>query len=295
MDVPERPEEIYGSFVTRDGLALSTSRMRTSAGKRGPVILIHGLNDHSRSMPYRRLGLFLAGEGFEVFAFDRRGSGRSEGQANHAASWELLREDLTRFVDLVEDQCGRLPALVGLSFGGLQALDFTLAAKESVPACVAMAPALDVSGTSSWLRMLLPLLARFRPELELNPGLDESALVRDAAVRSAYRQDPLWRVGTTPVLAMAALEAIERIHLEAPRIETPLLVIHGTADRVVPIQGTRAVFPRLGSKDKTFLEIPDAYHALPIDFEDDRIGLLITDWLKARLGRSSLTRGGPAE
>ncbi|MEO8499365.1 MAG: alpha/beta fold hydrolase [Vicinamibacteria bacterium] len=286
---PQAPvlEEIDGSFFSRDGLTLSTYRIHAPASGLGPVILIHGLNDHSRSMPYRRLGLFLAAQGFEVFAFDRRGSGRSGGRANYATNWEELRDDLTRFVDIVEDQCGRLPALIGLSFGGLQALDFALAAPESVHACVVMAPALDLSGTSVWLRRLLPLLARFFPNLSVDPGLDDRALVRESGVASAYRNDPLWRPRTTPALAVAAMATIERIHAEAAHVSTPVLAIHGTADRIVPIHGTRRVFPRLGSKDKAFVEMPDAFHALPIDFEDDRVAILIADWLKARSGASA--------
>ena len=277
-----RSEAVDGSFITRDGVTLSTYRIHVPANSRGPVVLIHGLGDHSRSMPYLRLGSFLAEQGFEVFAFDRRGSGRSGGRANYAASWEELRDDLTRFVDLVEDQCGRLPSLIGLSFGGLQALDFALASPESVDACVAMAPALDVSGTSPLLRRVLPILARFFPTLGVDPGLDDRALVRDPAVCHAYRDDPLWRARTTPALSVAAMEAIERVHARADHIKTPLLILHGTADRVVPIQGTKEAFPRFASKDKTFIEMPGAFHALPIDFEGDEVGVLIADWLKAR-------------
>jgi alpha-beta hydrolase superfamily lysophospholipase len=290
-------EAVDGSFIARDGLALSMYRIQAAAGRLGPVILIHGLGDHSRSMPYRRLGSFLADRGFEVFAFDRRGSGRSAGRPNYAASWEELREDLARFVDLVEDQCGRLPSLIGLSLGGLQALDFALAAPESVAACVAMAPALDISGTSPLLRRILPLLARFWPTLSVDPGLDDRALVRDPAVCHAYRDDPLWLARTTPALSVAAIEAIERIHARADHIDTPLLVLHGTADRVVPIQGTRDAFPRFASKDKSFVEMPGAYHALPIDFEGDEVGVLIADWLTTRCEArpARLTRRGVQE
>ena len=286
---PGRLDPVDGSFITRDGLSLSTYRIRGPENGLGPVILIHGLGDHSRSMPYRRLGLSLAAQGFEIFAFDRRGSGRSDGRANYATSWEELRDDLARFVDMVEDQCGRLPSLVGLSLGALQALDFALGAPESVRACVALAPALDLSGTSPWLRRLLPILTRIRPALQLDPGLDDRALARDPSVCRAYRDDPLWRPRTTPALAVAAIEAIERIHENAPAFKTPLLIIHGTADRVVPIQGTRIVFPRLGSADKVFIEMPGAFHALPIDFEGDEVGMLIADWL-----RDPARMGGPA-
>jgi alpha-beta hydrolase superfamily lysophospholipase len=296
---PTLIDPVDGSFVTRDGLTLSTCRLQVPANGLGPVILIHGLGDHSRSMPYRRLGSFLAAQGFEVFAFDRRGSGRSNGPANYAATWDDLRDDLARFVDIVEDQCGRLPSLVGLSLGGLQALDFALAAPESVKACVAMAPALDTSGTSPWIRRLVPVLARFWPSLSVDPGLDDSALVRDPAVCHAYRDDPLWRARTTPALSVAAMAAIERVHSLAGQIKAPLLILHGTADRVVPIGGTRAAFPRFGSPDKTLVEMPGAFHALPIDFAGDEVSGLISDWLKARAAVRptplGLTRRGPQE
>jgi alpha-beta hydrolase superfamily lysophospholipase len=275
-------EMAFGSFITSDGLTLATCRYHVPASRFEPVILIHGLGDHSRSLPYLRLGEFLAREGFEVFAFDRRGSGRSKGRPNHALAWEDLRDDLGRFVDIVEDQCGRLPSLVGLSFGGLQALDFALTSPESVHACVAMAPALDVSGTSPWLRRLLPLIARVFPNLSVDPGLDDRALTRDPVVCREYRDDPLWRAKTTPALGVLALEAIERVCAQAPRLQTPLLVLHGTADRVVPIQGTLRTFPAFGSREKTLVEMKGAFHALPIEPEGEEVCRRIADWLKAR-------------
>ena len=283
-------EPIPGSFVTRDGLTLSTYRLHVDQSVLEPVLLIHGLGDHSRSMPYLRLGNFLAARGFEVFAFDRRGSGRSDGLANYAASWDDLRDDLGRFVDIVEDQCGRLPSLVGLSFGGLQALDFALNAPDSLHSCVVMAPALDVSGTSRFLRRILPFVANWWPTLNVDPGLDDAALTRDKALCREYRTDPLWRKHTTPALAVAALDAIARVQQGAPRILTPLLVLHGTADRVVPIGGTRSAFPTFGSLDKSFIEVDGAFHALPIEPEGDRIAGQIADWLEARNGRAEAPR-----
>lgn len=277
-------EVIDGSFITKDGLTLSTWRLHVEESRVEPVILIHGLGDHSRSLPYLKLGRFLADHGFEVFAFDRRGSGRSAGRANYAETWEELRDDLARFIDLVEDRCGRLPALVGLSFGGLQALDFALASPESVHSCVVMAPALDASGTSPWLRRVLPWLAGWFPGLTVDPGLDDAALTRDPTVCREYRNDPLWQARTTPAFALLALHAIENVHARADHLRTPLLVLHGTADRVVPIAGSRTAFPRFGSADKTYREIPGAFHALPIEPEPDgeQVCVWIAEWLKAR-------------
>jgi|CXWL01.1.fsa_nt_gi alpha-beta hydrolase superfamily lysophospholipase len=273
---------VDGSIISRDGLVLSTWHMVVASTGLEPVILIHGLGDHSRSLPYLRLGSFLAKEGFDVYAFDRRGSGRSQGLDNYAPSFDDLRDDLSRFVDLVEDRTGRLPSLVGLSFGGLQALDFALASPESLHACVVMAPALDASGTSRFLRRLLPVLAHFFPTLALDPGLDDAALTRDPAVCREYRNDPLWRPRTTTTLATFVLDAIDRVSTQAGHLTTPLLVLHGTADRVVPIHGTREVFPRFGAADKTFVEMAGAFHALPIEPDGDEVAARISAWLKAR-------------
>ncbi len=285
-----------GTFRTSDGLTLSTWRLHGEDRGLQPVILIHGLADHSRSSPYLRLGRFLHERGFEVFAFDRRGSGRSAGLANYAERWEDLRDDLARFVDIVEDRCGRLPSLVGLSFGGLQILDFALAAPESVRSCVVMAPALDLSGTSPWFRKILPLLARWWPTLSVDPGLDDQALTRDPVVCRAYRNDPLWRPSTTPMLGLHVVEAIERVHARAEQLTTPLLVLHGTADRVVPIGGTRLAVPRFGSKDKTYREINGGYHALPIEPEPDgeQICGWIAEWLRTH-ATAGLTPVGTQE
>jgi alpha-beta hydrolase superfamily lysophospholipase len=276
-----------GTFISSDGLTLSTYRLQVEGPTSEPVILIHGLADHSRSLPYTRLGEFLAGRGIEVFAFDRRGSGLSHGRPNYAARWEDLREDLGRFVDLVEDQCGRLPALVGLSFGGLQALDFALHRPESLHSCVAIAPALDISATSPLLRRVIPVLAQWWPTLSVDPGLDDTALTRDPLLNRVYRNDPLWRARTTAALAVGAIEAIERVHRKAAQIATPLLVLHGTADRVVPIHGTRRVFEHFGSADKTYLEVPGAFHALPIEPEGDDLACHIADWLTKRAHAAS--------
>ena len=273
---------LAGSFITHDGLTLASYRARASGEPRSPVILIHGFGDHSRSLPYLRLARTLSMRGFEVFAYDRRGAGRSQGLESYTPSWDDLMQDLARFVDIAEDQCGRLPALLGLSFGALQALDFALRSPESVPACVALSPALDVTGTSPWLRRILPWLARWFPKMKVDPGLDDSALTRDQVLLGQYRADPLWQKKTTPALGAAAMGAVLRVQGHASEIKTPTLLFHGTADRVVPIQGTRSFFANLGSKDKTFVEVPGAFHALPIEPEGPEIAGQIADWLSLR-------------
>lgn len=271
-----------GHFVARDGLRLDCYR-RDAESPVAPVVILHGLDDHSRSSPYVALGDVLVSRGLSVFAFDRRGSGRSEGPRNYAETFDDLRDDLCRFVDLVEDQTGQLPYLAGLSFGGMQSLDFALQRPESVRGVVALAPALDVSGTSSILRALLPLLAALVPKISVKNGLDLDGTVKDPVVRQAYVSDPLWNRKTTPALGAAALGAIAELHERAATFQVPLLTFHGTADRIVPIQGTRDFMTRVGSKDRTYVEVEGAFHALPIEPEGQSIADQSADWILNRV------------
>lgn len=249
-------------------------------------MLLHGLDDHSRSLPYEILGDGLLDRGFEVFTFDRRGSGASEGTPKFANRWEDLRDDLSRFVDLVEDQTSRLPFLLGLSFGGLQALDFGLHKPDSALGVVGLAPALDVSGTPAWLRALLPVIAAVAPRISLSPGLDLGGVARESAVRAAYVGDPLWRDRMTPALGAATIEGWSRLRKRAGLLRTPILLVHGTADRMVPISGTREFFASAGAQDKRLVEIPGAFHALPLEPEGEAIVELAANWMKRRLPRN---------
>jgi fermentation-respiration switch protein FrsA (DUF1100 family) len=66
-----------------------------------------------------------------------------------------------------------------------------------------------------------------------------------------------------------AQKLIQRIHIdirtldivdEAWSVIAPSLVVHGERDTTIPIQSGQRVYDALGSKDKTFLRIPDGGH-----------------------------------
>lgn len=141
-------------------------------------------------------------------------------------------------------------AVLGCSVGGWAAL--RLAARTRVAAVVAMAPAFpraDAPGDASYLR-------------------------RNAKVVNIPRFDEVWK----EYLAFARDEdARACVRAVAP---TPLLVLQGLRDRMVPAGAVRALWAHAGSP-KELLELPDEDH----EFENDRPAVIAAacDWLQGRL------------
>ncbi|MDQ5851087.1 MAG: alpha/beta hydrolase [Chloroflexota bacterium] len=103
------------------------------AGEGHPLVLLHGgLVD--RRMWDGQFGVFA--EGFRVIRYDARGYGNSETGIGTYSNHEDLH-GLLRFLDIPEAY------LLGLSGGGLLAIDFTLAYPEMVDALIPVAPGLS--------------------------------------------------------------------------------------------------------------------------------------------------------
>jgi alpha-beta hydrolase superfamily lysophospholipase len=71
------------------------------------------------------------------------------------------------------------------------------------------------------------------------------------------------RVGT----GWAILDTADTVGEHLSRMTKPLLIVHGAADKMTDISGSRRLYNEAGSKRKQLIEIPDGNHML---FEEDR-------------------------
>lgn len=275
---------VSAPVAARGGVELVAERWSPAKGARAQVVFVHGLGEHRRAMPYVPFYEQLAAAGFTVLAFDLRGHGESGGARLYARNFDLVAEDLGRVIALAADEAeGRPVFVVGGSFGGLLALAAAQDPHEALAGIVAVAPALDASGASKFMRRLLPVFRTVAPRARLDPGLDLTALAHDLKAVEAYRADPRMQLGKiTPSLAAATLAGIERAIARAEDVDLPLLLMHGLADRIVPPDGTLAFHALAASKDKTLRTYPDALHHLLLDDVRDQVVHDIVGWLSAR-------------
>jgi acylglycerol lipase len=276
-------EHREGRFVGFDGLPLYYQAWIPSGGRHRAVIVnLHGLGDHSGLYP--NVGAYFPALGVAVYAFDMRGNGRSPGQRAYLRGWHEYQGDLHAFLGRVREWEGAVPLfLLGNSLGGLVSLEYALEHPEGLTGVIAAAPPLGELGVPRFLMALGRLLSRVAPRFSLEVGMDLSGLARDPSVVEAVLADPLFHRRGTARLSTEVTAAIARVQARATDLAVPLLILHGSADRMVPPEGSRRFFAKVRLPDREFREYPGAYHGL---FADLGYGEVLQDlerWIAARV------------
>jgi alpha-beta hydrolase superfamily lysophospholipase len=250
---------------------------------RAVVVISHGLAEHGGR--YAALAERLVARNYAVYALDHRGHGRSSGVRANIDRFAYVVSDLGTFVGRAQRQHpGHHAFLVGHSMGGAIALGCALQFPDALKGLVLSAPALAVgeeaTALKSWLVRLLSAVAPGVGALDL----PASAISRDPAVVSAYERDPLVYRGSIPARTLAELlAAMKEFPERASRLRVPVLVQHGTADRLVPYGANRPIYAALGQpRLRAVRTYEGLFHEIYNEPERDRVIGDLEAWLEAQ-------------
>ena len=270
------------TFTGHDGLELYYQSWRPDTAPKATLIIVHGLGDHSGR--YLNLVTPLVADNYAIYAFDNRGHGRSPGQQGHAADFAEFRQDVVVFQKLVVEKEGKRPLfLMGHSLGGLIVLDTVLHDSSGLTGVIASAPALDTGGVSAVLVTASKVLSRVWPTLSVATGLEVAAISRDPDVIKAYQSDPLVHGKGTPRLATGSSATMAWCQENAAQLQIPILMIHGTADRITSPVSSREFFDKLTVPDKTYIAYDGGYHESLNDTHHVQAAADIQNWLDAHI------------
>jgi len=180
---------------------------------------------------------------------------------------------------------GRPLILLGHSMGGAVALATALGFPGLSTGLVLSAPALGADpATSTPLRVWAArLLSKLAPTVGVL-RLPAAAISSDPAVVRDYELDPLVHRGSIPArTAVELLEAMAGFPALASRLQLPTLVLHGTADHLVPIEFAEPVWRCFGSKDLTVHRYAGFYHEVFNEPDRARVHADLDAWLDQRL------------
>jgi alpha-beta hydrolase superfamily lysophospholipase len=272
-----------GRFPGFGGVSLYYQAWLPPEGQRKAVLInLHGLGDHSGLYP--TLASHFPARSIALYAFDMRGNGRSPGQRAYLSRWSEYRNDLLAFVGQVQKWEPELPLfLLGNSLGGLVVLDYALQHPAGLAGVIAAATPLGPLGVPPVLMALGRLLSRVFPRFSLSVGMDLSGLARDPAVVKSVLADPFFHRRGTARLSTEVTSAIARVQGQAASLAVPLLMLHGSADRMVPPDGSRSFFAKLRHSDREFCEYPDGYHGLFADLNFEMALRDVERWIEQRL------------
>jgi alpha-beta hydrolase superfamily lysophospholipase len=95
--------------------------------------------------------------------------------------------------------------------------------------------------------------------------------------------DPLIAGESQPFATMAAIvRADERLKQDLPRITTPLIILHGTADKAAKPSGSEHFHERAGSSDKTLKLYEGRFHDPLNDVGKKEVLSEVLSWLDQR-------------
>ncbi len=276
------------TFTTRSGDQLFEYKWLVDQPK-AAVVIVHGFGEHAGR--YQLVADHFNEQGYAVFAYDQLGHGQSEGRPAYIENFDVLRDDCDHFIERVRQQTEGLPLFVlAHSMGGL-VIAYLAVTKMPKLDGVILSGALLVPGSdiSPILVQAAKFLGRFTPRLATQK-IASSALSRDTAVVAAYDADPLVYHGGVPARTGAEMLRVMQIVSDGvPRINYPLLIVHGTADIVTNVEGSMQLYARAGSADKQLRLFDEGYHESHNELNKDEVLDLYSDWIAEHLTTSAAT------
>lgn len=251
------------------------------------VMIAHGLGEHGGR--YRHVAESLVGRGCAVYAIDHRGHGKSEGPRAYIDRFANAVEDMNALMDIIVEERharSRKPPLflLGHSMGGALSLSYALKHGERLSGLALSGPAVALDGAPPLMKPISKLLSRLSPRLGLFP-IDPGLVSRDAQMVAAYAEDPLNAHGKVPARTLGEIVSFtEWLPAALPALELPLLVMHGSEDKLAGVSGSRMVVDRVSSRDKALKVYDGLYHEIFNELPDDRRRVLddLGAWIGAR-------------
>lgn len=274
---------LHFSFTIRssDGLSLFAREWRPEESPRGLVCLVHGIGEHSGR--YDHVAAALGRAGVALLGFDHRGHGRSQGQRGHTPSYDTIMDDIGGLLAEGARRYPGLPTVIyGHSMGGNFTLNYVLRRRPRLAGAVVTSPWLRLAFQPSRVKVRLGrLMYRVWPSFAQHADPMEDAISRDPAMLEQRAGDPLVHDWVTPKLFFdtydAGLWALEH----ASEFPLPLLLMHGTGDRITSWEASREFAAR--AHDCTFRAWEGFYHETHNEPEGAQVIAAIVAWVAQRV------------
>lgn len=227
--------------------------------KSGTIVIVsHGFLSSRKFPLLQTLCVALARSGFSAYRFDFSGNGDSEGRFEDSTPHKQIRE-LGLIVKHFKERYAKV-YLLGHSLGG------------------ALSVAVGATGVADGVITIAPPMHVDRVDNILTPEQKEQMLTCGFTILKVRRS-----VGEVPYTLQATFleeaRSLDPLSL-ASYIKCPALLVHGTHDRIVPLEDTNSLFGSIGSSDKDVLLIGGGDHNLMNPEHQDAVVSGVINWMK---------------
>ncbi|MES2188370.1 MAG: bifunctional alpha/beta hydrolase/class I SAM-dependent methyltransferase [Pseudomonadota bacterium] len=261
LPLTDRPVE-ESFFTTHDGEDLFYRHWpATQEPRRGAVVLFHRGHEHGARMAHLVDELDLPG--FDFFAWDARGHGRSPGLRGYSPSFGTSVRDVQTFIDHITSTHGIAPEdmhVVAQSVGAVLVATWVHDYAPKIRGMTLASPAFKVKLYVPFARTGLALLHKLRGLFFVTSYVKAKFLTHDPVRIASFEADPLISKAIAVNILLGLYAAADRVVEDANAIVAPTQLLVSGADWVVHHGPQHRFFARLGSAVKSKRELPGFFH-----------------------------------
>ncbi len=254
---------LYYRYWLTMPLAQLANLSKQQQSEQKQVILLHRGHEHSGRLT--ELAERFVQAGYQVFAWDARGNGRSGGIKDHADSVTELERDLNDFVTLVTQQTGiglEDTVIVASSIGAVLAAAWVHDYAPNIRGMILGTPALSIRLYIPFAIPALKVARKFGLMSRVSSYVKAQVLTHDKDAQAAYNADPLISGSISSDLLIDTHATGQRLLDDAGAITAPTFILCAGKDYVVDKQAERQFYEQLSSPNKRWQLYPDSFHAI---------------------------------
>lgn len=244
------------------------------------VVIVHGIFEHLDRYDY--LVSMLNKQGYNVYRYDARGHGRSQGDRGDVKRFEHFLLDLDCYITLIKNEHPNLKlVLLGHSMGGLVATSYASYMPNKIDYLVLSGACNKTPKQAKALRFV-PMCLTGLLKYKNNLG---NGVCGDASVVKAYGEDPLvLKQGTFRLMKNAFINGCDMVKDNIKNIKVPTLIMHGEKDGIVVVDTSVWTYDNLQVEDKQLKVYPDMYHEIFNELNKNEVIEDLLNWLNLKIG-----------
>ncbi len=276
-------QHIEARFNEHEDTALYYQCWLPTKGIKAVLLVVHGLAEHSGR--YLNIVNYLVPKGYAVCSFDYQGHGKSGGLRGYVKRFSCYLDELRSFLGIVRNMYPENKIyIVGHSIGGTIAANFATNHQDEFDGLILSGATIKPGASLSRVKIAMAnFLSLILPKVGVDI-IDASTISRDKAVVDAYVNDPLvYRGKISARLGAELISAMQELTRKMSQIKLPILIMHGTDDRLCDPEGSLMLYERVSSPDKTLKLYDGLYHEIFNEPEREQVFRDMEAWLDARV------------
>lgn len=232
---------------------------------KGTLIITHGHGEHSSS--YARLVDGLGDLSLDIFAWDLRGHGKSEGLRGYAQDFTNYIQDFELFLKMLTTEKRILDKPVFLLAHSMGALiqERLLCERPNLPitAQILASPMFGIAlAVPAYKSIAAKYLSSWIPKLTMGNEIPNTDLSRDTEVLREYDLDNLRHDKMSSGVFVGSQRAMSEVFARAARVHIPTLLVIPEQDPVTSSSAAKEFFDKISSEKKEIGIYADRRHEI---------------------------------